>query len=163
VRELLARTSGHIADYREGLAEARVFPEASPDDLRRVLGGPLPSGGAPAAEVVDTLATAMPGGSVASADPRYFGFATGGSLPAATAADLLVTGWDQLAFNPVSSPGSAVIEEVAGGWLKELLGLPGSASVGFVTGGQGANTVALAAARHHVPSSGSSSPVPTAR
>ncbi len=29
------------------------------------------------------------------------------------------------------------------------LGLPATASVGFVTGGQGANTVALAAARHH--------------
>jgi glutamate/tyrosine decarboxylase-like PLP-dependent enzyme len=42
------------------------------------------------------------------------------------------------------------VEEVAGGWLKEVLGLPASASVGFVTGGQGANTVALAAARHHV-------------
>jgi glutamate/tyrosine decarboxylase-like PLP-dependent enzyme len=92
----------------------------------------------------------VPPGLVASAGPRYFGFVTGGSLPAATAADLLVTGWDQLAFNPVSSPASAVVEEVAGGWLKEVLGLPASASVGFVTGGQGANTVALAAARHHV-------------
>jgi glutamate/tyrosine decarboxylase-like PLP-dependent enzyme len=55
-----------------------------------------------------------------------------------------------LAFNPVSSLASAVIEEVAGAWLKEVLGLPASASVGFVTGGQGANTVCLAAARHHV-------------
>ncbi len=41
-------------------------------------------------------------------------------------------------------------EEVAGGWLKELLGLPAGASVGFVTGAQQANTVGLAAARHHV-------------
>jgi glutamate/tyrosine decarboxylase-like PLP-dependent enzyme len=39
---------------------------------------------------------------------------------------------------------------VAGAWLKDLLGLPGSASVGFVTGAQGANTVGLAAARHRV-------------
>ena len=150
MRELLARTAGHIAEYREGLAEARVFPGASADELRQALGGSLPSSGIPAVEVLDTLATTMPKGLVASAGPRYFGFVTGGSLPAATAADLLVTGWDQLAFNPVSSPASAVIEEVAGGWLKEVLGLPSSASVGFVTGGQGANTVALAAARHHV-------------
>ena len=49
-----------------------------------------------------------------------------------------------------TSPGAAVVEDVAGGWLKELLGLPAGASFGFVTGGQGANTVALAAARHHV-------------
>jgi glutamate/tyrosine decarboxylase-like PLP-dependent enzyme len=150
VSELLRRTADHIADYREGLAEARVFPSASVGELRQALGGPLPERGTPAAEVVETLATAVPPGLVASAGPRYFGFVTGGSLPAATAADLLVTGWDQLAFNPVSSPASAVVEEVAGGWLKEVLGLPASASVGFVTGGQGANTVALAAARHHV-------------
>jgi glutamate/tyrosine decarboxylase-like PLP-dependent enzyme len=150
VRELLRRTADHIADYREGLAEARVFPSTSVGELRQALGGPLPERGTSAAEVVETLATAVPPGLVASAGPRYFGFVTGGSLPAATAADLLVTGWDQLAFNPVSSPASAVVEEVAGGWLKEVLGLPASASVGFVTGGQGANTVALAAARHHV-------------
>jgi glutamate/tyrosine decarboxylase-like PLP-dependent enzyme len=150
LRELLARTAEHIADYQEGLAEARVFPDVSQDELRRALGGPLPVGRTPAADVVEALVAALPPGLVASAGPRYFGFVTGGSLPAATAADLLVTGWDQLAFNPVSSPASAVVEEVAGGWLKKILGLPASASVGFVTGGQGANTVALAAARHHV-------------
>jgi glutamate/tyrosine decarboxylase-like PLP-dependent enzyme len=61
-----------------------------------------------------------------------------------------VVGWDQLAFNPVSSPASAVVEEVAGRWLSELLGIPQSASFGFVTGAQGANTVGLAAARHRV-------------
>ena len=35
-----------------------------------------------------------------------------------------------------SSPAAAVAEEVAGGWLKELLGLPRRRSVGFVTGAQ---------------------------
>ena len=36
------------------------------------------------------------------------------------------------------------------GWIAELLGLPSGVSSGFVTGAQGANTTALAAARHHV-------------
>jgi glutamate/tyrosine decarboxylase-like PLP-dependent enzyme len=75
---------------------------------------------------------------------------TGGSLDAATAADVLTTGWDQNAFNAVTSPAAALIEDVVGAWLKDVLGLPGGASFGFVTGGQGANTVSLAAARHHV-------------
>src|SRR5919199_492254 len=48
------------------------------------------------------------------------------------------------------SPAAAAAEECAGTWLKELLGVPASASVGFVTGAQAANTVGLAAARHHV-------------
>src|SRR6185503_902884 len=58
--------------------------------------------------------------------------------------------WDQNAGLYVCSPSAAVVEEVAGGWLKELLGLPADASYAFVTGGQMANTTALAAARHHV-------------
>ena len=42
------------------------------------------------------------------------------------------------------------MEDVAAAWLGELLGLPEGVSSGFVTGAQGANTTALAAARHHV-------------
>ena len=85
-----------------------------------------------------------------SAGPRFFGFVVGGALPAATAADILATGWDQCAFNAVLSPAAAVAEQVAGTWLKELLGIPSTSSVGFATGAQGANTVGLAAARHHL-------------
>jgi glutamate/tyrosine decarboxylase-like PLP-dependent enzyme len=42
------------------------------------------------------------------------------------------------------------VEQVAGDWVVDLLGLPRTASVGFVTGGQMANTTALAAARYAV-------------
>jgi glutamate/tyrosine decarboxylase-like PLP-dependent enzyme len=48
------------------------------------------------------------------------------------------------------SPAAGAAEAVAGEWLKQLLGVPASASVGFVTGGQEANTVGLVAGRHHV-------------
>ena len=74
----------------------------------------------------------------------------GGALDAATCADILTTGWDQVGFNAVTSPAAALVEEVAGAWLKEALGLPPGASFGIVTGAQGANTVGLAAARHRV-------------
>jgi glutamate/tyrosine decarboxylase-like PLP-dependent enzyme len=74
----------------------------------------------------------------------------GGSLPAALAADWLVSAWDQCAGFYVLSPAAAVIEEITARWLLDLLGLPATASVGFVTAAQAANTTALAAARHHV-------------
>ncbi|HEX2705333.1 MAG TPA: hypothetical protein VHM65_06210, partial [Candidatus Lustribacter sp.] len=61
---------------------------------------------------------------MSTAGPRFFGFVIGGSLPAATAADMVAAGWDQCAFNAVLSPAAAVAEEVAGGWLKDLLGIP---------------------------------------
>ncbi len=48
------------------------------------------------------------------------------------------------------SPAAAVAEEVAAGWLVDLLGLPAGTSVGFVTGATMANFTALAAARHAV-------------
>ena len=95
------------------------------------------------------MAAADPG-LVATAGPRYFGFVVGGASPATTAADMLAAGWDQIAFNAVTSPAAVAAETAAGTWLKDLLGLPASASVGFVTGGQAANTAGLAAARHQV-------------
>jgi glutamate/tyrosine decarboxylase-like PLP-dependent enzyme len=81
---------------------------------------------------------------------RYFGFVIGGSVPAAMGADWLTTAWDQNAGLALPTPAAAVVEEVAGRWLKELLGLPADASFGFVTGCQMAHATALAAARHHL-------------
>ena len=57
-------------------------------------------------------------GTVASAGSRYFGFVTGGSLPAALAADWLVSAWDQNGVVFVSSPLVSVIEQIAGSWLR---------------------------------------------
>ena len=97
--------------------------------------------------MIEALARDAAPGLVASPGPRYFGFVTGGALPAALAADWLATAWDQNAFNAVSSPAAAVVEEVACGWLLELLGLPSKSGVGLTTGAQMANVTGLAAAR----------------
>jgi glutamate/tyrosine decarboxylase-like PLP-dependent enzyme len=75
---------------------------------------------------------------------------TGGTLDAALVAEILAVGWDQCAYNVALSPAAIAFEDVAGDWLKDLLGLPPTASVGFATGTQGANTIGLAAARSHV-------------
>ena len=98
--------------------------------------------------MIDELAAALQPGLVASAGPRYFGFVTGGTLPAALAADWLVSAFDQNAAMWVMSPAAAVVEEIAAGWLLDLLGLPPGCAVGFVTGAQMANVSCLAAARH---------------
>jgi glutamate/tyrosine decarboxylase-like PLP-dependent enzyme len=150
LRDLVLRTAKEIADYRSGVAEGRVFPDLDSADLRAAFGGPLPEGPTPADRVIDDLVAAAVPGLVATTGPRYFGFVIGGALDSATAAELLATGWDQPAYNAVSAPAAAAAEEASGEWLKELLGIPRSASFGFVTGAQGANTVGLAAARHHV-------------
>lgn len=81
---------------------------------------------------------------------RFFGFVIGGTVPAALGADWLVSAWDQNSALFAPTPGTAVVEEIAGRWVIEMLGLPPASSFAFVTGGQLANTTALAAARHHV-------------
>ena len=147
---LLQAAARHAADYRAGLADRPVAPTADVAAVRKALGGDLPAQGAAAADVLEQLVAAAEPGLMSSAGPRFFGFVIGGSLPSATAADMLAAGWDQCAFNAVLSPAAAAAEEVAGGWVKDLLGIPAGASVGFVTGAQEANTVGLAAGRHQV-------------
>jgi glutamate/tyrosine decarboxylase-like PLP-dependent enzyme len=149
--DLLLRAAAEAAGYRATLAERPVGRPADLPALRAAFdGGGLRARPTAPDDVLDELVAAAEGGLVASAGPRYFGFVIGGALPAATAADILASGWDQNAFNAVLSPAATVAEEVAGAWLKDLLGIPATASVGFVTGAQEANTVALAAARHQV-------------
>lgn len=149
LHEAQRRAVDHAASWLGSVAERPVGVPVDAESLRARL-GTLPDEGVDPAIVIDELATALEPGLVATPGPRYFGFVTGGTLPAALAAEWLVTAFDQNAASYVMSPASAVAEEVAGSWLLELLGLPAGAAVGFVTGAQMANVSCLAAARHAV-------------
>jgi glutamate/tyrosine decarboxylase-like PLP-dependent enzyme len=147
---VLDRAARLAREFIAGLPERPVGPPVAVDMLRAALGGPLPDAGDDPVAVIDALARGADPGLVASAGPRYFGFVTGGALPAALGADWLTSAWDQNAWTYVASPAASVIEEVAGRWLVDLLGLPPSTSVGFTTGATMASFSALAAARHAV-------------
>jgi glutamate/tyrosine decarboxylase-like PLP-dependent enzyme len=136
--------------YLEGLPDRPVRSTASLAELRATLGGPLPEEPAESREVIAALAAAAEPGVVPSSSGRFFGFVVGGATPAAVAADWLTSVWDQNAGLYVLGPAASVVEEVAGAWLAELLGLPRQVSVGFVTGAQLANTTGLAAARYEM-------------
>jgi glutamate/tyrosine decarboxylase-like PLP-dependent enzyme len=148
--QLLAHAASIAAAYRSTVADQPVRAQGDPAAIRTGFELDLQDETLPAATVVDELARAAAPGLVATAGPRYFGFVIGGSLPAATAADVLTTGWDQCAYNEVLSPAAAAAERAAGRWAKELLRLPSGGSVGFVTGAQAANTVGIAVGRHRV-------------
>ena len=98
-RALLARTAELAADHLDAVGERHAGPLAGHAELRAALGGALPAAGEPAEQVIEALARDAAPGLVASPGPRYFGFVTGGALPAALAADWLASAWDQNAFS----------------------------------------------------------------
>ena len=146
MRELLNETCRRAVRFLESLPERRVGASRDSGELVQAMGGTLPRSGLPATEILAWLDEIGAQGAVASAGPRYFGFVTGGALPASLAASWLGAAWDQNAFSEVSSPVGAAIEQVAMRWVLEVLGLPANAGTAFVTGATMANFTALAAA-----------------
>ena len=95
---VLERAAGLGREFVAGLAERPVAQPVAVETLRRTLGGPLPDAGEDPCAVIETLARSADPGIVASAGPRYFGFVTGGALPAALGADWLTSAWDKNAW-----------------------------------------------------------------
>ncbi|MEI7742137.1 MAG: pyridoxal-dependent decarboxylase [Chloroflexota bacterium] len=140
----------HAAAYLESIGERPVRATATREELLAAFGGPLPEEGVPGGDVVEHLVRAAEPGLVAIPGPRYFGFVIGGSVPSSLAADWLAATWDQNAGVYAAGPSASVVEEVVGGWLLELFGLPAGTGFGFTTGCQMAHFTCLAAARHRV-------------
>jgi glutamate/tyrosine decarboxylase-like PLP-dependent enzyme len=150
VEHLLVRAARAAAEHRRTVGERSVTPSRSPEHIRAAFAGPLPEGPTDPDDVLTKLLLAADGAITGTAGPRYFGFVVGGALPAASAAEVLATGWDQAAYNEVLSPAAGAAERAGGAWAKELLGLPTESSVAFVTGAQAGNTVGLAIGRNEV-------------
>ncbi|MGI6791733.1 pyridoxal phosphate-dependent decarboxylase family protein [Aminivibrio sp.] len=147
---LLRETAEKSIRWLEALPFRRVGPWASAEELRKCLGGSLNEEGMNPSEVLSFFSQEAEPGLTGSPGPRYFGFVTGGALPASLAADWLSSAWDQNAVLAVSSPAASAAEDIVSEWVLDLLGLPPESSVGFVTGCQMANFTCLAAARHEV-------------
>jgi glutamate/tyrosine decarboxylase-like PLP-dependent enzyme len=133
--------------YLDGAADRPVAPGQEAVDGLAELGFPLPERGIGATRALHLLDEVGSPATVASNGPRYFGFVTGGALPAAQAAAWLSAAWDQNAALSVMSPVAARCGEVAIGWITNLFGLPSGTSGGFVTGATMANATCLATAR----------------
>jgi glutamate/tyrosine decarboxylase-like PLP-dependent enzyme len=147
-RELLHHVADHAADWLEELPERPVRPEraAGEQDIVETLqDSPLPVD-----QVVDDLVRDVDPGLIAMSSPRFYGFVIGGAHPAGIAADWLTSVWDQAAGLASPTPAASEMEDIAGRWLAELLGLPSGVSFALTTGCQMAHVTALAAARNRV-------------
>ena len=149
MHELLTATAERAIRYLEGLNERGVAPDPAVFARLAELAIPLPTDPSPADETM-ALLDSYSAATMAMAGPRFFGFVIGGVLPAALAANWLASAWDQNAALAEVTPLPAKVEDVALGWLRDVLGLPPETGGGFVTGATMANFACLAAARHSV-------------
>jgi glutamate/tyrosine decarboxylase-like PLP-dependent enzyme len=147
---VLDAATGPALKYLSSLPQRSAYRPTDASELRDVVGGELPEDPTPAEVVVADLARDLEPFVTAHSCGRFFGFVVGGLHPAAWGAELLAATWDQNAGLYAVTPGVVAVEEVALGWLLDLLRLPGDASVGSVTGGQMATFTCLAAARDAV-------------
>jgi glutamate/tyrosine decarboxylase-like PLP-dependent enzyme len=147
-RLLLREVAERAADWLDSLPHRPVRPDLGPRELE--IADALGASPLPVDHVIAELVAQSEPGLTAINSPRFFGFVMGGAHPAAIAADWLTSAWDQNAGLAEPTPSAAVLEEIAGRWLAELLGIPATASFALVTGCQMAHFTGLAAARHRV-------------
>ncbi len=148
--ELLQDAAQRARDFLNGVQTRPVGARADAVEAATALGGALPETGCDMHDVLARLDGLGSPAATGNAGPRYFGFVTGGTHPAALAANWLAAAWDQNGFSRMSSPIAAIIEDIAIEWLVDLLHLPEGTGGGFVTGATTANFTALAAARSKV-------------
>jgi glutamate/tyrosine decarboxylase-like PLP-dependent enzyme len=147
---LLNDAASRASRYLEDIANRPVFPAPAALEGLQGFATDLQDQPRAPAKVLEELDVLGSPATVASTGGRYFGFVTGGALPAAHAANMLAGAWDQNAGLELNSPVAAYLERVCRDWLVSLLGLPAQTEVGFVTGATMANFTGLAAARHAV-------------
>jgi glutamate/tyrosine decarboxylase-like PLP-dependent enzyme len=146
----LDRAHEHALTWLADLPDRAVPPAASVQEVVAALGTELPDDPTDPVAVVDLLARAVEPGLTGMPSGRFFGFVIGGTHPAGMAADWLTSAWDQNAGLRTVTPAATAVDDVAEAWVLDLLGLPESSAVGFVTGGTMANFTCLAAARDAV-------------
>ncbi|MFN8189106.1 MAG: aminotransferase class I/II-fold pyridoxal phosphate-dependent enzyme [Nocardioidaceae bacterium] len=137
------RTVEHLTTLRDRPA----ITTASYDDLVAVLGGALPVDRRPVEEGLELLADVALEHQQHGDHPRYFARVPGPSSPVAILGDWLATGMQAIASSWGGGSGTATLELVALGWLRDALGLPAAAEGVLCSGGSMANTTALATAR----------------
>ena len=152
-KEFRKETEDLIEQLQKSLAEAILGTDdriALPPGSEAALADfyePLPENGSGAAKTIDRLVELSVAAGGNTPGPHCFHFVIGGSTPAALAADLLATAYEQITYTWVLSPVGVQMEVQALNWLKEMLGLPTSWPGVMVTGATMANFVCLAAAR----------------
>ncbi len=143
VTKLISERAGKIADLR-------VAPSATPDELKKLFDEPLPIAGSSAEEVLQQFARDVAPNAMTVPSPRYFGQFNPAPLAIGVWADALCSSLNQNAGAWRNGPTSAMIESQTIRWLCELIGYGENAFGVLASGGSEANLIALKCARDRI-------------
>src|SRR5258708_22478534 len=118
MRELLNAAAERAIRYLEGLNRRGVAPDPTVVARLAELDIPLPDHPSPAEETV-ALLDSYGAATMAIAGPRFFGFVTGGALPATLAANWLASAWDQNSPVARATTPTAELGDVGRRWLPD--------------------------------------------
>lgn len=149
-RDIFETAKKSAFDYADTAFDRHVYPKDDDIAALRAFVERLPRQTGDADAIVKQLHRLGSPATVATIAGRYFGFVTGGAVPAALAARWLADFWDQNAALYKMSPVNSVLQEVCKAWLRDLFSLPPGTVAGYVSGSSGAILCGLAAGRYRV-------------
>lgn len=147
VRAMGAKAVDAVASYLASVPGRRIFPDTDPAGLRAALDPDLPEHGEPFDALLDVFRDVIVRGTRHNGHPRFFGYVAAPGTAATAFADLLASALNSNVTAWRSGPAAAEVERLTIGWIRDLFGLPPTATGLFVSGGSTANFSALAAAR----------------
>lgn len=148
--QLIRDAAERAAAYHIGLNNRGVAPSPAALAALTAFEEPFPEEPVDASLTLELLDRIGSPATMATTGGRYFGFVNGAVLPAAMAAHLLATAWDQNAALSAMSPLASRLRAVVSRWLVEALRLPVGSEAMFVGGATVANLCGLAAGRDFV-------------
>lgn len=149
-RQLGKAVAEIVTEHVAGLADRRVTPEATPEQLEKLFDEPLPEKGTSIDEILSRFRSDVAPNAMGVPSPRYFGQFNPTPLPIGVWADVFTSMLNQNAGAWRNGPTSAMIEARVIRWLCELLNY-GPRSFGtLASGGSEANLIALKCARDSV-------------
>ena len=149
-REAFDLAFNESMEYLDGLRERNVYPTDEAISDLDVFDEEMPVESTAALEVIEMLSRYGAPATTAQLGGRYFGFVSGGVMPAGLAAKTLATFWDQNAPMVATSPLVGRLEMIVERWLARLFRLPDGTAAGFVSGTAVANIAGVAAGRYRL-------------
>ncbi|SVB63335.1 uncharacterized protein METZ01_LOCUS216189, partial [marine metagenome] len=149
-RELGHHLIDYFADYFEQVEDRRLFPDMTPELLRRLFDEPVPMEGCQTADVMRELEKKLFPYCTHVNHPGYFGLITPTPTPVGVLADLMASALNQNLGAYAIGPAAVEMERRTVRWLADLVGYGDEAGGNLTSGGMMANLIGVKLGRDFV-------------